>query len=206
MYRNGGALGTASGGRQPPARHYTAPMLAEPPPAALFALGLLALVAGGLWLRSRKWPLLVAAAVLLLLLLGWIAAGVLLDTPRKQAERRVQAMAAALSAKNWEQFAENVSDRFDSNGLKKADLRRKFEQGTAYNVKATAWDFAPTDPPRATETEVVLQFEGKATPPTGEPFMLHFEATFAKDPDGKFRMRSFTPFDYVQKNQKATLP
>ncbi len=36
--------------------------------------------------------------------------------------------------------------------------------------------------------------------------MMHFKATFAKDPDGKFRMRTFTPFDYVQKKVPTTLP
>ncbi len=88
---------------------------------------------------------------LLALLLAWIAAGLVLDSPRKEAERRVKAMAEALGEKNWDKFADNVSDRFAAGTMTKADLKKKFEQGAGYNVKASAWDFAVTDPPRVTD-------------------------------------------------------
>lgn len=180
--------------------------ISEPPIIALMTLGVMALVLGGLWLRYRRKLLLAAAALLLVLLAVWVALGLIYESPREEAVRRVSDMAAAVTAKDWAKFGENVSESFEAKGRKKADLKKVFDQGVAYNLRATAWDFAPTDPPRMTDTEVVIQFEGKAELPTGEPLLRHFEATFVKDPDGKFRLKTYKAFDYVQKNQPADVP
>ncbi len=192
--------------------------LSEPPVILVALLGVLGLLAAGVglvvrvtlaeqpWAKSLGRAILVVGVLLLLLAFAWFIAGFFIESPREEAVRRVGTMADAVTEKNWAKFSENVSESFDVKGMKKADLKQRFDQGGAYNLRAVAWDFAPTDPPRMTDTEVVIQFEGKATAATGEPLLRHFEATFVKDPDGKFRMRRYQAFDYVQKSQKEDVP
>lgn len=191
--------------------------LSEPPVVLVALLGVLGLLVAGVglvvrfaapeqpWARSLGRALLAVGVLLLLLMLGWLIAGFFIESPREEAVRRVNDMANAVTEKNWAKFSENVSDSFEAKGWKKADLKGAFDQGAAYNLRAVAWDFAPTDQP-PTDTEVVIQFEGKATAATGEPLMRHFEATFVKDPDGKFRMKRYQAFDFVQKTQKVDVP
>jgi hypothetical protein len=181
-------------------------LLSDPPIAGLVTLGVLVLAAGGLWLRYRGKALLGIAAGLLVLLIVWIIFGVLFESPREEAVRRVKAMADAVTAKDWAKFGENVSESFAAKGRKKADLKAAFDEAGRYNAEATAWEFALTDPPRVSDTEVVIQFDAKGKLPTGEQLPRHFETTFGKDPDGKFRLKSYKAFDYVQKTKEVDFP
>ena len=180
--------------------------LSDPSPVVLVAFGVVVLAVGGLWVRYRTRALLAAFAVLLVLLVGWVAAALLAESPREEAVRRVNAMADAVTKKDWAKFGENVSKSFEKGKLRKVDLKGYFDQGTAYDLRAVAWDFALTDPPRVTDTEVVIRFDGKAETARGEPLVRHFEATFVKDPDGQFRMKTYRAFNYVQKNQPEDFP
>ncbi len=180
-------------------------LISDPPLIGLFALALVVLVVGGLWLRYRKRSLLAVAGVLLVLLVAWFVAGLLLESPREESVRRVNDMAAALTAKDWAKFGENVSESFDWEGRKKADLKGPFDLAGRQNLRAAVWSFALTDPPRVSDTEVVISFEARASPPSGEPFLRRIEATFVKDPDGKFRLKGFSPF-LPGTNTPATIP
>lgn len=192
--------------------------LSEPPVVLVALLGMLGLGVAGLGLtlrvaatdkpgvRSLGRGLLGVGVLLLALAFVWFVVGFFLESPREEAVRRVDDMANAVTEKNWAKFSEHVSESFQKGKMKKADLKGPFDQATGYNLRAVAWDFAPTDPPQVTDTEVVIQFEGKASLPTGEPLLRHFEATFVKDPDGKFRMKTYKAFDFVQKTQPADVP
>lgn len=180
--------------------------LSDPPLAGLVTLGLAVLIAAGVWARYRRRVLLGVFVLLLLVFLNWLLIALANESPREEAVRRVNAMAAALETKDWAKFSEHISESFNKNGVRKPDVKRYFDQGAAYDLRAVAWNFALTDPPQVSDTEVVIQFDAKASPPTGEPLMRHFRSTFVKDPDGKFRMKSYLAFDYVQKNQPADVP
>jgi hypothetical protein len=180
--------------------------LADPPPAVYVTLILALLVVGGLWVRYRRRVLLLAATLVLacLLLVGLVAA--LTESPREQAVRKVKDMAQAVSSQDWAKFSEHVSESFNADGLKKGDLRGGFDLASRYGVRAAVWDFALTEPVEATDTRVVIRFDAKAEARTGEQAFKHFHATFEKDPDGQLRLRSFAPFNYVQKTQREPIP
>lgn len=180
--------------------------LSDPPPVALVVFGVLVLIAGGLAARYRKKPLLAAFTGLMALLVAWLVTALLVESPREEAIRRVNDMAAAVTAKDWGKFGEHISESFQKGKLKKADLKGYFDQGTGAFQRAVAWDFALTDPPRVTDTEVVIQFDGKAETGRGEPLVRHFEATFVRDPDGRFRMKTYQAFDYIQKKVPEEFP
>jgi hypothetical protein len=168
--------------------------LSDPPPVALVVFGVLVLAVGGLAARYRKKPLLAAFTGLVVLLVAWLVIALLTESPREEAVRRVNAMAAAVEKKDWAAFGEHISDSFQKDKLKKGDVKTYFDQGTALNLRAAVWDFALTDPPRVSDTEVAISFEAKASPPSGEPFLRRIEATFVKDPDGKFRLKTYDSF------------
>jgi uncharacterized membrane protein len=180
--------------------------LSDPPPALYLTLLLAALIAGGLWARYRRRSLLVAAGVVVALLVLLFALDRTNESPREQAVRRVNDMAAALTAKNWQGFSEHVSESFDANGMKKADLRRGFDLGVQHGVRAVAWEFGLAEPVTYTDESVVIRFDAKAETPSGAPLAKHIQATFAKDPDGQFRMRSFATFNIVQKKVAEPIP
>ncbi len=181
-------------------------VLADPPPAVYVTLVLAALVVGGLWVRYRRRALLLAAAlvVVCLILVGLIAA--FTESPREQAVRKVKELAQAVSAQDWAKFSEHVSESFSADGLKKGDLRGGFDLATRNGVRAAVWEFALTEPVEVSDTRVVIRFDAKAEARAGGQAFKHLHATFEKDPDGQFRLRSFTPFNYVQKNQRESIP
>lgn len=180
--------------------------LSDPPLAVYLVLFLALLVGGGVWLRTRKKPYLIATIILAGLLVAVVLCGIAFESPREESARRVAEMAAALSAKDWNKFADHVSESFDHKGIKKKDLKKGFDLGTQYGITATAWDFKLAEGTTPTDTRIELEFEGKATAATGEPLLKHFRATFVKDPDGKFRMTGFTPYNYVQKKVEEPIP
>ena len=180
--------------------------LADPPPAVYVTLILALLVVGGLWVRYRRRVLLLAAALVVacLLLVGVIAT--LTESPREQAVRKVNELAEAVSSQDWAKFSEHVSESFSADGLKKGDLRGGFNLAAQNGVRAAVWDFALTEPVEVSDTRVVIRFDAKAEARTGGQAFKHFHATFEKDPDGQLRLRSFAPFNYVQKNQREPIP
>jgi hypothetical protein len=180
--------------------------LSDPPPAAYVVLVLAALVGGGLWYRYRRRMLLMGVAILVTLFILLSLMAVSFESPREQSNRRVREMAQALTEKNWAKFADHVSESFDANGLKKADLKKGFDLGVQYNLRVVAWEFALAEPVTYTDDTVVIRFDAKAEARSGEQLAKHFQATFTKDPDGQFRMTSFTPFNYVQKKLAEPIP
>ena len=53
---------------------------------------------------------------------------------------------------------------------------------------------------------VEIAFDGLASVPGGQRMPLHFTARFVRDPDGQYRLQTFTPFDYIRKGEETTIP
>jgi hypothetical protein len=180
--------------------------LAEPPVMVYAVLLLAALAAVGLWVRSRKpWAMILLGVCVLLALVVF-----LLDrfneSPREQSVRIVTEMADSIKKKDWNTFSGHVSEKFNASGMTKNQMEAFFRLAAdRYNVRATAWEFALTDPPEMSDTEVVIRFDAKAETPDGQQVFKHFTARFVKEGD-RFRMVTFTPFNYVQKNTPEPFP
>ena len=183
------------------------PMILAEPPVLLYAVLLLgALAALGLWFRSRKsWALAVLSGFVVLAVVVFLLDR-LYESPREQSVRTVTEMADSIKKKDWATFSGHVSENFNANGWTKKQMEGFFRMAAdRYNVRATAWDFALTDPPVLSDTEVMLRFDAKAETPDGQQVFKHFSAKFVKEGD-RFRMVTFTPYNYVQKNTPEPLP
>jgi hypothetical protein len=180
--------------------------LAEPPVLLYAVLLLGALAALGLWLRSRKrWALAMLGTFVILSVVLFLL-DKLNESPREQSVRIVTEMADSIKKKDWATFSGHVSEKFNANGWTKKQMEGFFRMAAdRYNVRATAWDFALTDPQMLSDTEVILRFDAKAETPDGQQVLKHFSAKFVKEGD-RFRMITFTPYNYVQKNTPEPLP
>jgi hypothetical protein len=166
-----------------------------------------ALVAVGLWVHKKDRPNLVRAAAVV----GLVVLVVLIDlgfkSPREESVDKVKEISAAINDKDWGRFEANLSSGFEYKGHDKAKFVEKVKSAvTAHGPVTTAWDFkVPDDLKPKGPDEFLVQFEGKAEA-AGKPFMAHIVATFVKDPDGQWRLKTFTAYDYIQKRQPIDVP
>jgi len=113
----------------------------------------------------------------------------------------------AVNQRQPDRFLARVSDSFDMKGLKKADLRRAVELASRFDAKVASWNFDRNrvvyhdgQPPA-----VDVEFDTKAEGPGGT-VAKHVKATFVRDPDGKYRMRTFSTYNVVQKQVEEPIP
>ena len=185
--------------------------LADPSPTSYVLLVLLAVVAAGLAARSQTRGSLARVVAAVVLLVGLFLCDTLAESPREEAVRRVRQMAASVTARNTPGLLADVSESFDYRGRKKADLgsggwwadlRRLSVTATVSGFdrdKTVYLDLSGTP-------GVEIAFDGLASVPDGGRMPRHFRTTFVRDPDGQYRLRTFTPFNYINKKDEEPIP
>lgn len=185
--------------------------LADPSPLVYVLLALLAVVAVGLAARFQTRGHLIRAGVATALLLGLFLCDRFAESPREEAERKIRALAAAVTARDQRGFLAEVSESFDYRGKKKADLGNGqwWAEARRLNVTATVsgFDRDKTVYQVVNGTPAVLiAFDGLGSLPDGARMPRHFTAQFVRDPDGQYRLRTFTPYNYVTKKDEEPIP
>jgi hypothetical protein len=179
----------------------------DPPSTTYLVLAALVIVAGALAARWQDRKRIAFFLFALLLFGGLYLLDRMYASPREEAVEGVGALLDAVNQRQPDRFLANVSDSFDAKGLKKADLRRAVELARQFDAKVVAWNFDRNrvvyhdGPPPAVDVE----FDAKAEGPGGT-VPKHVKATFVCDPDGKYRMRSFTTYNIVQKQAEEPIP
>ena len=184
--------------------------LSDPTPGLYFVLGVAALIAVGLLARYQDRKRLLLALVPVALLVGLFLCDFLVESPREEAVRKVQAISAAINARSVDAFLAHVSDRFEYKGKKKADLRNPSWLGLVqqHQVTTAVWEFNRDAVTYPSPTEVEIVFDGKGQPQADRPAVFHFRTRFVKDADGQYRLQSFKVFNIAQKEQggEQTIP
>lgn len=181
--------------------------LADPSPALLLLLGIAALVAFGVWFRWRNKKVLIAAVALLLLLGVTLLLGSMYESPREEAERRINLMCQAASDYNGGKFVEHVSTSFALGTINREGLKNHPAWMVAKNYKAkvTASGFRRDDFQQISNTECVIGFVGKAEA-DGMPLLRYTKATFTKDPDGVWRLKGMEFYNAINTKQAEPIP
>jgi hypothetical protein len=179
--------------------------LSDPESTTYLLLLVLLVVLSGIWFRNRNRAVGIAAAIVGALALTLLLCDHLVESPREEAVRKIEAMRVAFNAKNWNQFAEHVSPSFDSNGMSKAGLKSKFEFGTTFGTSISIWGLERDFVKSGTNT-IELGFDAKAELAGAPPYPKHFRMVFVRDPDGQYRAQSFKTFNIVQKQVEEPLP
>lgn len=181
--------------------------LSDPSSTTYLVLAALVIVTGAVaarWQDRRRVGLFLAC-----LLLG--GALYLVDrlyaSPREEAVAGVGDLLDAVNQRQPDRFLANVSDSFDAKGLKKADLRRAVDLARRFDARVVAWNF---DRNRVAYLEgsppgVEVVFDAKAEGPGGT-VPKHVRATFVRDPDGKYRLKSFATYNIVNKKDEEPVP
>ena len=181
-------------------------VLSDPSPAFYVILVILVAVAVGIWFRFRDRGSLIRAGIAVGLLALLFACDWFVESPREEAVRKVQEMSAAITARNAAKFLTHVSDSFDYKNRKKSDSAEMVNLAKQHNVTTAVWEFNRDGYTQVSDTELDIVFDAKATGPGGEPFLRHFKVRFVKDPDGQWRVRTFTPYNIAQKTQGSEDP
>ena len=183
--------------------------LSDPTTGFYAVVFVLVVVAVAMYLRNRTRNNALTAALAVVVFIALVLCDRLFESPREESVRKVGEISAALNERNADKFMNLVSDRFEYKTWKKADLRKAVDLAKQYNIRTAVWEF---NRDRATMVangnEIEFTFDGKAEGPGGEPLMKHFKARFIKDPDGQWRLKSFTPYNILQKENgpEETIP
>ena len=165
-------------------------------------LGIAAVAVFALWWRSRKRHFLIALAVAVVLILGMVGIDRAVETDNEQMVRKVQEVAAAISANNLDTAFDHVSASFDRPPRKKQQFRELCERfrRTGQVTDVQVWDLTPVDPPPGGGA---VEFRFKVRGSWGESPPNYFgRVVFVRDPDRQWRVKSFDVFDSM--NQSRT--
>ncbi len=182
--------------------------LSDPSNGLYLVLFVLVVIAGAVWARyqdrrSRNRALVALAAFLVLLLCD-----LLFESPREQATRKVQEMAAAATARDPDKFVANVSNSFRYGGADRERLRssRAWEMIRQFNARVAVWGFSRDDSRDLGDDGVEIGFFAKGEAPDGRFVMRYIRAVFVKDPDGQYRLRTMSFHNPAEKGLNAEDP
>lgn len=183
--------------------------LSDPTRAVYLLLIAAAVVTGAVAAKNQTRRGLVPFAVALALLLLVALIDRVVETPREEATRRVQAMADAATAADPARFAEHVSPSFAMNGKGRDDLKASPLWGQIRNLQArvAVWGFGHDAYERLSDTEVEVGFYVKGQATAGM-VMYYAKARFVRDPDGAYRAKSIRFFNPAEGglNQEVSVP
>lgn len=182
-------------------------ILSDPSATTYLVLAALVVVTGAVAARYQDRKRVAPFALALLLLGGLYMLDRLCASPREEAVAATAAIVEAVNQRNTEAFLSHVSDSFSAYGMTKADLRRGVELARRFDARVTSWNFDRNQvqyrdgPPPA--VEIVFDAKGEGS---GGVVPKHVKATFVRDPDGKYRMRSFATYNIVKKKDEEPIP
>lgn len=173
--------------------------LSDPSTAFYIVLLIVVAVAAIMWFRRQDRATTIRFIIALILCLGVYLCDRFVESPREEAVRRIESMVTAVNQRNATEFLAQVSESFEYKGRKKAEADRLIDLARQHSVQVSVWDFARDRVTFPSENQVEIVFDAKAESPSGGPFLRHVRARFVKDPDGQWRMQTFTPYNIAQK-------
>ena len=181
--------------------------VSDPTTTTYLLFAVLVAVAGVAWvrLRSRKATIALAVAVGLLGLLFLIDK--LVESPREEAVRRVNAMCDAATAVQPDRFIEHLSTSFTLQGADREKVRRSGVWGlvSRERVRAAAWGFGHDETEYKSDTEVEIRFFAKAQTPNREGLARYVRATFVRE-DGAFKLKMMQFYHPINTREPEPIP
>jgi hypothetical protein len=167
--------------------------LSDPPAAGYLLLLVVGLVAGGVWWTQRTRAALVTAGVALALLVMWLVCATFGESPREQAVRKVEAMAAAIGRKELAGVMVHLAQSFRYGSATRAVVQAAAQQHLQAQTvdRVQVWDFdrASVQP---TATELKLECRVKLVGGQADGFsFFRCPLVFVREADGEWRLQSF---------------
>lgn len=183
------------------------PMFADPPRSLYLILIIAAIVAAGVWARYQSRRTFLVMLGCLVPLTGLYLADFLLESPREEASRRVQAMAAAAMAGQPDEFIRNVSPSFNKNGRTRNDLRdsRVWQIIRDYNARVSVWNFTRDDFEQLGPDTIRIGFMAKGEAAQG--FLMRYcHAEFTLESNGEWKLSTIRFYNPVEHGTRVEDP
>jgi len=183
------------------------PTLLSDPSYAFYIIALIfSLVLIGLWYRSRDKGSAIRSGICAGVFLLIFAIDKLVESPREESVRKIQEMTTAVNEKNKEKFFENISDEFEFKGRNKeksrSELWNAIEQ---YDLKVSAKTDREDVEIDKHKPVIILGFTARIAA-QGSEIPVYFRATFIKDADKKWRLKSIVAYDSpIAKNDRKEM-
>jgi hypothetical protein len=192
------------------------PTFLSDPPTVLYAILLLGVfITGARWINRQDRKSLIALGIALALTSAVFLIDRFFESPREEAKRDVEAMAAAANARDVKAFLSHVADTFEYEGdsanpvsvsreqLRKAGLWSILDQ---WKVRVATWGFDRNDMTEIDDNTVEIGFFGKGESANGSAPM-YFRARFARQSDGQMKLTRLSSYDPVkQTNERKGIP
>ncbi len=167
------------------------PTLLSDPPPILYLLLIVGAIVGVCFAYSKqdRRAFRIAGITVGLLLLVFLL-DLFFESPREEATRKVQAMAAAATAANGDGFVEHVSPTFAVGPANREKLRTTVSSGIVKQLGArvAVWDFGHDTFQWISDGEIEIGFMSKGEAANG--FVMRYTRTrFVRDPDGQWRLK-----------------
>ena len=185
------------------------PNVFSDPPFLLYTILVIGFVIGGAaWYRLRSRKSRIAVAVLAVLLGALILIDRLVESPREESVRRVEAMAAAATARDPARFVEQLAKSFAYNGKTRVDVRNSgiWNLIREYNARVAVWGLGKDDFQILSDTEIEFGFYAKGEA-AGQPgaVLRYIRTRFVKEADGAYRMKAMK-FYSIENGNRAEEP
>jgi len=185
------------------------PNVFSDPPFLLYTILVIGFViAGAAWYRLRSRKSRIAVAVLAVLLGALILIDRLVESPREESVRRVEAMAAAATARDPARFVEQLAKSFAYNGKTRVDVRNSgiWNLIREYNARVAVWGMGKDDFQILSDTEIEFGFYAKGEA-AGQPgaVLRYIRTRFVKEADGAYRMKAMK-FYSIENGNRAEEP
>lgn len=161
------------------------------------------------WWRTRKRGFLIAVGALVALAGLYFLLGKLVDTPRGQIERKVNEMAAAVRARDTEGIFKHVAADFRFRGQDRATFHKYVEGALQRQLidELEVWDFRWPEGGDDHTRAVEFYAKPKGGLMTGSEAFYLVKATFVREADGQWRLKSFDVYNpAVDTNRPIDLP
>ena len=173
--------------------------LSDPADSLYITLFIVMLVGVGIWYRYRTRKSLIAAEIGVGLLVALFIIDKVFESPREIVIRTAGDFEADFNTGEWNKFEKHIAENFDRKGKKKKDVKVSYDFAKAYNAKVALWSFNRDDVVVTGDT-ITVGFDAKPQGPEAEAFHRYVRGRFAKGPNGKWQLVSYTTYKALNRD------
>jgi ketosteroid isomerase-like protein len=170
-------------------------------------IGVAAVILFLVWWRTRKRNVLLAAAAVAALAVGYFVLSQFVETPRKQVERKLQEMASAVSARDADGIFKHIAKDFKFRGMDRPQFRGYVDTALQRGIITELVIYDVEWPDGGDGRSRPVEFMAKPKGPVlGDQPAYRVTAKFVREGDGQWRMQSFEAYNPVAGKEPMSIP
>jgi len=184
--------------------------LSDPSPTVYVFLTMIGVAAVWYWFRSSQtWRVTLTVLGILLAIIAVVVIDILVESPREEAVRKLQWMAASANAREWDRVFAEFAEQFRYHGSDRSQFRSLVvPNAERHQAQIQFKSFDRESVAMLGEGHWRLGFIAQVTSPSFEIVPYYVEAEFLREPDGQYRMLGFQVYNIARRVQggEETVP